>query len=110
MTIKNSLWLIDDDPALRLILEDTFNDAGLEVQAFSNAKGAWAKLNEILNGHQPKDTLPEVILTDIRMPTMDGLSFSQWMHKNFPELPVIIMTAHSDLKAALDSSDTGAFE
>ena len=34
MTIKHSLWLIDDDPALRLILEDTFNDAGLEVQAF----------------------------------------------------------------------------
>ncbi len=110
MTIKNSLWLIDDDPALRLILEDTFNDAGLEVQAFSNAKGAWAKLNEILNGHQPKDTLPEVILTDIRMPMMDGLSFSQWMHKNFPELPVIIMTAHSDLKSAVDSYDTGAFE
>nr|WP_255016677.1 hypothetical protein [Psychrobacter sp. PraFG1] len=39
MTTKHSLWLIDDDPALRLILEDSFSDAGLQVQAFSNAKG-----------------------------------------------------------------------
>lgn len=110
MTIKHRLWLIDDDPALRLILEDTFNDAGLEVQAFSNAKGAWAKLNDILNDHQNQASLPDVILTDIRMPMMDGLSFSQWMNKNFPDLPVIIMTAHSDLKSAVDSYDTGAFE
>ena len=110
MTIKHSLWLIDDDPALRLILEDTFQDAGLEVQAFSNAKGAWAKLNDILNDHQNQARLPDVILTDIRMPMMDGLSFSQWMNKNFPDLPVIIMTAHSDLKSAVDSYDTGAFE
>lgn len=110
MTTKHSLWLIDDDPALRLILEDTFNDAGLEVQAFSNAKGAWAKLNDILNNHQNQASLPDVILTDIRMPMMDGLSFSQWMNKNFPGLPVIIMTAHSDLKSAVDSYDTGAFE
>lgn len=110
MTLKNSLWLIDDDPALRLILEDTFNDSGLEVQAFSNAKGAWAKLNDILNNHQDRSNLPDVILTDIRMPMMDGLSFSQWMSKSFPDLPVIIMTAHSDLKSAVDSYDTGAFE
>lgn len=110
MTTKNSLWLIDDDPALRLILEDSFNDAGLEVQSFSNAKGAWAKLNDILNNHQDQANLPDVILTDIRMPMMDGLSFSQWMNKNFPDLPVIIMTAHSDLKSAVDSYDTGAFE
>ncbi|SJM69699.1 sigma 54-interacting transcriptional regulator [Psychrobacter piechaudii] len=110
MIIKHSLWLIDDDPALRLILEDTFQDAGLEVQAFSNAKGAWAKLNDILNDHKNQARLPDVILTDIRMPMMDGLSFSQWMNKNFPDLPVIIMTAHSDLKSAVDSYDTGAFE
>lgn len=110
MTTKDSLWLIDDDPALRLILEDSFNDAGLQVQSFSNAKGAWAKLNDILNNHQDQANLPDVILTDIRMPMMDGLSFSQWMNKNFPDLPVIVMTAHSDLKSAVDSYDTGAFE
>ncbi|PNK61366.1 sigma 54-interacting transcriptional regulator [Psychrobacter sp. FDAARGOS_221] len=110
MTTQHSIWLIDDDPALRLILEDTFNDAGLMVHPFSNAKGAWTKLNQVLKGQQPVDSLPDVILTDIRMPMMDGLSFSQWMHKNFPQLPVIIMTAHSDLKSAVDSYDTGAFE
>lgn len=110
MTTKNTIWLIDDDPALRLILEDTFIDAGLEVQAFSNAKGAWARLNDVLHGHEQKTALPDIVLTDIRMPMMDGLSFSEWMHKNFPDLPVIIMTAHSDLKSAVDSYDTGAFE
>lgn len=62
MTTKHSLWLIDDDPALRLILEDSFSDAGLQVQAFSNAKGAWARLNSVLNGSEPKDILPDVIL------------------------------------------------
>ncbi|WP_019672937.1 sigma-54-dependent Fis family transcriptional regulator [Psychrobacter lutiphocae] len=110
MTTQHSLWLIDDDPALRLILEDTFCDAGLTVHPFSNAKGAWVKLNEVLKGQQPSDSLPDVILTDIRMPMMDGLSFSQWMQNNFPQLPVIIMTAHSDLKSAVDSYETGAFE
>ena len=110
MNTSNTLWLIDDDPALRLILEDTFSDAGLNVIVFSQAKGAWTKLNDILQGHVSEEELPEVILTDIRMPMMDGLSFSEWVHKHFPEIPIIIMTAHSDLKSAVDSYQTGAFD
>ncbi|WP_230656729.1 sigma 54-interacting transcriptional regulator [Psychrobacter sp. I-STPA10] len=110
MNHNNTLWLIDDDPALRLILEDTFNDAGLNVVVFAQAKGAWTKLNDVLHGHSSPDELPDVILTDIRMPMMDGLSFSEWVHKHFVEIPIIIMTAHSDLKSAVDSYQTGAFD
>ncbi|WP_227430765.1 sigma 54-interacting transcriptional regulator [Psychrobacter sp. I-STPA6b] len=110
MNNSATLWLIDDDPALRLILEDTFHDAGLNVIVFSNAKGAWVKLNDIEQNPHLADTLPDVILTDIRMPMMDGLSFSDWVHQHFPKLPIIIMTAHSDLQSAVDSYQTGAFD
>ena len=105
-----TLWLIDDDAALRLILEDTFTDAGINVVVFTNAKGAWVKLNDIKQNPQLTNTLPDVILTDIRMPMMDGLSFSDWVNNQFPEIPIIIMTAHSDLKSAVDSYQTGAFD
>lgn len=106
---QSTLWLIDDDPALRLILADTFSDAQMNVVSFTQAKAAWTRLNDVLQSGD-RSTLPDVILTDIRMPLMDGLSFSEWVHKTFPELPIIIMTAHSDLQSAVDSYQTGAFD
>ncbi|WP_197409089.1 MULTISPECIES: sigma 54-interacting transcriptional regulator [unclassified Psychrobacter] len=105
-----TLWLIDDDAALRLILADTFEDAGFMVVSFTQAQAAWTQLNDILQQHASATQLPDVILTDIRMPMMDGLSFSDWVHKHFPQLPVVIMTAHSDISSAIDSYKTGAFE
>ncbi|MDO5769149.1 MAG: sigma 54-interacting transcriptional regulator [Psychrobacter sp.] len=106
---QSTLWLIDDDPALRLILADTFSDADMDVVSFTQAKAAWTRLNDMLSTGDYSQ-LPDVILTDIRMPLMDGLSFSDWVHKKFPELPIIIMTAHSDLQSAVDSYQTGAFD
>lgn len=107
--VQSTLWLIDDDPALRLILADTFSDAQLNVVSFTQAKAAWIRLNDMLQSGD-FSAQPDVILTDIRMPLMDGLSFSDWVHKTFPELPIIIMTAHSDLQSAVDSYQTGAFD
>ncbi|MGP5210248.1 sigma 54-interacting transcriptional regulator [Psychrobacter alimentarius] len=117
VTINNSadnysatLWLIDDDAALRLILADTFEDAGLTVISFTQAQAAWTRLNDILQQPESAEPLPDVILTDIRMPMMDGLSFSDWVNRHFPKLPIVIMTAHSDLTSAINSYQTGAFE
>ncbi len=105
-----TLWLIDDDAALRLILEDTFTDANLKVISFTQAKAAWTRLNDILEQREAVSTLPDVILTDIRMPMMDGLSFSDWVNRHFPTLPIIIMTAHSDITSAINSYQAGAFD
>ena len=105
-----TLWLIDDDAALRLVLADTFEDAGLRVISFTQAQAAWTRLNDILQQRESAAQLPDVILTDIRMPLMDGLSFSDWAHKHFPKLPIVIMTAHSDITSAINSYQAGAFE
>ena len=98
---RNKIWVIDDDRAMRWVLEKTFKEEGLEVTSFEEAQSALDQLTE--------DT-PDVILTDIRMPGIDGLTFLGKVKNSHPDLPVIIMTAHSDLESAVSSYQTGAFE
>jgi two-component system, NtrC family, nitrogen regulation response regulator GlnG len=97
----NKIWVIDDDRAMRWVLEKTFKEEGFDVTSFEEAQSALDRL--------PTDA-PDVILTDIRMPGIDGLTFLGKVKGSYPDLPVIIMTAHSDLESAVSSYQTGAFE
>ena len=97
----NKIWVIDDDRAMRWVLEKTFKEEGFDVTSFEEAQSA---LDQLPNN------APDVILTDIRMPGIDGLTFLSKVKTNYPDLPVIIMTAHSDLESAVSSYQTGAFE
>ncbi|NHB57380.1 nitrogen regulation protein NR(I) [Acinetobacter shaoyimingii] len=98
---RNKIWVIDDDRAMRWVLEKTFKEEGFDVTSFEEAQSALDQL---------ADDAPDVILTDIRMPGIDGLTFLGKVKGSYPDLPVIIMTAHSDLESAVSSYQTGAFE
>ena len=101
MTESQPIWIIDDDHSIRWVLEKALKQAGMAVQSFDNANGILERLQ--------RET-PAAILTDIRMPGVDGLQLLESINENHPELPVIIMTAHSDLDSAVSAYQGGAFE
>ena len=93
--------IVDDDRAIRWVLERALAQPDLDVTSYDRADTA---LEEILS-HPP-----EVLLTDIRMPGLDGLDLLARVREACPDLPVIVMTAHSDLDSAVASYQGGAFE
>ncbi len=95
------IWVVDDDSAIRWVLERALNSAGYACVCFDSAENALAALN---SGQ------PDVLISDIRMPGMDGLSLLAEVKQHNPLLPVIIMTAHSDLDAAVNAYQQGAFD
>jgi len=95
------IWIIDDDPSIRWVLERALQQADMEVRSFISADQALKAL--------PSGT-PSAIISDIRMPGMDGLSFMEYIKREQPNTPVIIMTAHSDLDSAVSAYEGGAFE
>lgn len=96
-----TIWIIDDDTSIRWVLEKAMESLNLNIKTFCDAQEAM----ELLATQQPN-----VILCDIRMPNMDGLSFLKHSQQALENIPVIIMTAHSDLDSAVSSFQTGAFE
>ena len=101
MTTDSQVWIIDDDRSIRWVLEKSLQGEGLSVESFDCADKAIEALN---NGQ------PEAIISDIRMPGTNGLEFLEQIQDSYPELPVIIMTAHSDLDSAVASYQSGAFD
>lgn len=101
MTREPRVWVIDDDRSIRWVLERALRKAEMHVTCFSNGVGVM----EALEREQP-----DVILTDIRMPGVDGLDLLRQVKARYPSLPVIIMTAHSDLDSAVSAFHGGAFE
>ena len=102
MTNLASVWVVDDDQSIRWVLERALKSDSLEVTCFESGD---ALLQRLGNG-----SVPDVVLSDIRMPGIDGFALLEQLHGDYPELPIIIMTAHSDLDSAVASYKGGAFE
>ena len=94
-------WIVDDDDSIRFVLERALKKAGLTTRSFNAAETMLDALS---------DAQPETLITDIRMPGMDGLALLERLHQDYPSLPVIIMTAHSDLESAVSAYQGGAFD
>jgi two-component system nitrogen regulation response regulator GlnG len=96
------VWIVDDDSSIRWVLQKALQAAQISCFSFENPEDVLLQLEA---GHQP-----EVIISDIRMPQMDGMALLRAVHKLVPDIPVIIMTAHSDLDSAVGAYQSGAFE
>tara|TARA_R110002072_G_scaffold136124_1_gene278035 strand:+ start:7209 stop:8630 length:1422 start_codon:yes stop_codon:yes gene_type:complete len=101
MNKHNTVWVLDDDKSIRWVLEKSLTRAGVTTQCFDNG-------DDLL--HRLEKDRPDAIISDIRMPGINGLELLSTVHERFPQLPVIIMTAHSDLDSAVSSYSRGAFE
>ncbi len=95
------VWVVDDDRSIRWVLEKALQKASIQTRSFPNANLLLEALEE---------ARPDAILTDIRMPGIDGLELLDRLQGKQPDLPIIIMTAHSDLESAVSAFHGGAFE
>ncbi|MAY42135.1 MULTISPECIES: nitrogen regulation protein NR(I) [unclassified Neptuniibacter] len=101
MNLPGKVWIVDDDRSIRWVLDKALSAEGLSSEAFESADQLLSRL---------KTDSPDAIVSDIRMPGMDGLQLLENIQETHPELPIIIMTAHSDLESAVASYQGGAFE
>jgi len=96
-----NVWIVDDDRSIRWVLEKALQQEGMEPVSFDSADAALSRLQR---------QAPDVLISDIRMPGTSGLDLLASIRERHPKLPVIIMTAHSDLDSAVASYQGGAFE
>ena len=101
MNSTSEIWIAEDDRSLRWVMEKAISREGIEVRSFENG-------DDLLLALQA--SLPEIIISDIRMPGIDGLELLKQIHSTRPNIPVIITTAHSDLDSAVAAYQGGAFE
>ncbi len=95
------IWIIDDDKSIRWVFEKALARTEFDFKTFSSVTDALAEL-----AHEQ----PQVIVSDIRMPSGNGLDFLSDVKKSYPDIPVIVMTAYSDLESAVSAFQGGAFE
>lgn len=101
MQKPNLVWIIDDDRSIRWVLEKALQQAGITTSSFESGDRALERM---------RNEQPDAVITDVRMPNMDGLTLMSHIRENYPTMPVIIMTAHSDLDSAVSAYQGGAFE
>ncbi len=96
-----NVWVVDDDQSVRWVLDKALRQAGMTTRSFERAE----HLLEAI-GH----SAPDVLITDVRMPGMSGITLLERLTRASPTLPIIVMTAHSDLENAVAAYKGGAFE
>jgi len=99
------IWIVDDDQSIRFVLEKALMREDMPTRSFTNPKDVLSALQTCL----PEES-PQVLVSDIRMPGGTGLELLNAVKEKYPALPVIIMTAYSDLDSAVSSFQGGAFE
>lgn len=100
---KPEVWIVDDDKSIRWVLEKALQKANVTIRSFAGPDDILQRIN----GHE---AAPDAIISDIRMPGMDGISLLDEIKQRAPDTPVIIMTAYSDLNRAVSAFQGGAFE
>src|SRR5438034_8317825 len=96
-----AVWIVDDDRSIRWVLEKALAREGIAYKTFASAY-------EVLQALQHNQ--PQVLVSDIRMPGESGLVLLNKIKERYPQMPVIIMTAYSDLDSAVAAFQGGAFE
>ena len=101
MPLVEQIWIADDDRSIRWVLERALQRADIGVRSFESA-------DQVISALRTQQ--PDALVTDICMPGTDGLKLLERMQRDYPDIPVIIMTAHSDLESAVSAYQGGAFE
>ena len=99
--LEKKIWILDDDKSIRWVLQKALEKNNFTVTSFSNS-------NEAINYFN--HDMPNLIISDIKMPGESGLQFLEKVKTKFPNIPIIIMTAFSDLDSAVDSYAFGAYQ
>ena len=103
------IWIVDDDPSIRFVLEKALARESLPTRSFTHPREVLDALSDIAAGDS-EHSAPQVLVSDIRMPGGSGLQLLEQLREKQPGLPVIIMTAYSDLDSAVSALQRGAFE
>ena len=96
---RHQLLIVDDEPDLRWMLRGLFEDAGYEVREAENGKQALELLQQSADSGQ----LPDVVLSDMRMPEASGLELLRSVRRQFSDLPVVLLSAVEDIATAVDA-------
>jgi two-component system nitrogen regulation response regulator GlnG len=100
-----AIWVIDDDQSMRWVLEKTLSNNGYEVTAFDSGSVALSKFKRIESHARPR-----LIITDVRMPGINGFELLKQIKNISPQTPIIVMTAYTDLDTTVQAFHEGAFE